>query len=220
MVRSLPRFVVAHRWRFAQLGVVTLAVLPAVLLIHAAMVNTLGANPVEALERRSGDWALRFLLLTLAMTPLRILTGKGFWLRFRRTFGLAAFGYVLMHFLVYFVIDRGLLWSEIVTDIIKRPYITLGFLCFVLLVPLALTSTQAMIRRLGARRWRALHRLVYIITAGGVLHYWWLVKADLREPLLYTVIFVALMLVRVTQLRLAMSRAFSRLWPIIGFHLR
>ena len=158
--------------------------------------QTLGPDPVAALEHRTGLWALRLLLITLAMTPLRRLTGWHKAIRFRRMLGLFAFFYASVHLLVYTVIDLGGFWSQLFEEIAKRPYITVGFGAWLLLLPLAVTSTQGMMRRLG-RRWQQLHRLVYVAALLGTLHFLWLVKADHREPALYVGAFVVLMLLRV-----------------------
>lgn len=152
-----------------------------------------GANPVETLTHHTGRWALRFLLMTLAITPLRRLSGWNGLQRYRRMLGLFAFFYALLHFGVYLVFDQFFDLRAIAEDVVKRPYITVGFAAFVLLIPLAVTSTNGMIRRLGGRRWRRLHRLVYAIGILGVLHYLWLVKADLEQPLIYAVILGALL---------------------------
>jgi sulfoxide reductase heme-binding subunit YedZ len=145
---------------------------------------SLGADPVKVMLHTCGQWTLNFLMITLCMTPLRDLTHSVFWLRFRRMFGLFAFFYVLLHFTVYLLLDQsgklGALWQ----DIVKRPYITIGMLGLLLLIPLAVTSTAKAQRRLG-RRWTELHRLIYVIAILGVWHYWWLVKKDIRPPLLY-----------------------------------
>jgi sulfoxide reductase heme-binding subunit YedZ len=147
---------------------------------------------VETLSHRTGDWSLRFLLLTLAVTPLRRLTGWNGLQRFRRMLGLFAFFHVCLHFGVYLIFDQFFDLSAIIADVAKRPYITVGFAAFVLLIPLAVTSTNRMIKRLG-RNWQRLHRLVYLIAILGVLHYLWLVKADLREPLMYAGILAVLL---------------------------
>jgi sulfoxide reductase heme-binding subunit YedZ len=152
----------------------------------------MGANPVETLSHRTGDWSLRFLLLTLAVTPLRRLTGWNGLQRFRRMLGLFAFFHVCLHFGVYLIFDQFFDLSAIIADVAKRPYITVGFAAFVLLIPLVVTSTNRMIKRLG-RNWQRLHRLVYLIAILGVLHYLWLVKADLREPLMYAGILAVLL---------------------------
>ena len=153
---------------------------------------SLGANPVEELIHRLGIWGLNFLLITLAVTPLRRLTGKGWLLRFRRMFGLFAFFYVLMHFLTYAGLDQRFDLPVIFEDIVERPFITVGFTAFLLLIPLALTSTNAMIRRLG-RRWQKLHRLVYVIAILGVVHFYWQVKLDTLEALVYAAILAVLL---------------------------
>lgn len=181
--------------RWAKPPVFVLCLLPLTLLVVRAVTNGLGANPVEAITHTTGDWTLRFLLITLTMTPLKRLVGRPWPIRFRRMFGLFAFFYASLHLLTYALIDREFDWSGIVEDVIKRPYITVGFTAFVLLVPLALTSTRAMVRRLG-RRWQTLHRAVYAIAILGVLHYIWLVKADIFEPLLYAAVLGVLLLAR------------------------
>ncbi len=180
---------------WTKVAVFLLCLAPAARLTWLTVGDRLGADPIESLLHGSGDWALRFLLLTLAMRPLRRLTGASFWLRYRRMLGLYAFFYAVAHFLIWLLLDQALLWSGIVGDIVKRPYITVGFSALVLLTPLAATSTKAMMRRLG-RRWKSLHRLVYVATGLAVLHYLWLVKADLREPLIYAALFLGLMLFR------------------------
>ena len=145
----------------------------------------LGANPAEFITRSTGDWTLRFLLITLAVTPLRKLSGWNWLLRLRRMLGLFAFFYGVMHVSSYAGFDQVFDFSEILSDIAKRPFITVGFAALVLMTPLAVTSTNAMVRRLGARRWQALHRLVYVIAPLGVLHFWWMVKSDITEPAIY-----------------------------------
>ncbi len=158
--------------------------------------GALGADPIADITHRTGDWALRFVLLALAVTPLRRVTGWTVLARFRRMIGLYAFFYATLHLLTYLALDLGGYWAQILEDIVKRPYITVGFLAWLGLVPLALTSTQGMIRRLG-RRWAQLHRIVYGIGVLGVLHYLWLVKADLREPLTYAGILAVLLVARI-----------------------
>lgn len=171
------------------------ALLPFAWLVWDALHDTLGTDPVAQLEHRSGDWALRLLLATLAMTPLRRITQRAEWLRYRRMLGLFAFFYACLHLTIYLVVDLGGYWSQLLTEIAKRPYMTVGFSAWLLLVPLALTSTRAMMRRLG-RRWQQLHRLVYVSAALACLHFLWLVKADRREPLLYLGILVGLLAFR------------------------
>ena len=151
----------------------------------------LGANPVEFLLHQLGLWGLRFVLITLVVTPLRDIIGKPWPLAFRRMLGLFAFFYVLSHFLTWLLLDRELYFSGrtalpgILEDIGKRPFITIGFAAFLMLIPMAITSTNGMIRRLGAQRWKKLHRLIYVIVLLGVWHFYWSVKADVSEPLLY-----------------------------------
>lgn len=173
------------------------ALIPFALLVRMVLTDQLGPNPVETLNRFTGDWTLRFLLITLAVTPLRQLTGWHYLIRFRRMLGLFAFFFVCLHFLSWVWVDKVFDWNEIVKDVIKRPFITVGFASFVLLIPLALTSTNAMVRRLGGARWRALHRLVYVIGIGGVVHFLWLVKSDIREPMIYAAILAFLLGYRV-----------------------
>ena len=152
----------------------------------------LGADPVAEIEHRLGIWALRFLMLTLAITPLRQLTQQPVLVRFRRMLGLYAFFYATLHLAAYLMLDLRGYWAQIFEEIAKRPYITVGFAAWLLLVPLAITSTQAAIRRLG-RNWARLHRLVYAVGVLAVLHFWWLVKSDVREPALYAAILAALL---------------------------
>jgi sulfoxide reductase heme-binding subunit YedZ len=169
-----------------------LALWPLALLVHGAFTDTLGADPVAALTHGTGDWALRLLLLSLAMTPLRRLLGQPWPIRFRRLVGLYAFFYACLHLSIYLVLDLGGYWTQIFEDIAKRPYITVGFSAWLLLLPLALTSTRGWIRRLG-RRWGQLHRLVYVAGGLAVLHFLWLVKSDLREPLVYAAVLALLL---------------------------
>jgi sulfoxide reductase heme-binding subunit YedZ len=155
--------------------------------------QNLGANPIEVITHATGDWTLRFLLITLSVTPLRKLTKQPWLIRFRRMFGLFAFFYVSLHFLTYIWLDKFFDLDEIFADVVKRKFITVGFAAFVLLIPLAITSTAGWIRRLGGKRWQALHRLIYVSAIAGVIHYLWLVKADRTKPLEYGfVLFVLL----------------------------
>jgi methionine sulfoxide reductase heme-binding subunit len=172
-----------------------LAALPLLLAAIDVFHNTLGADPVRALTLRTGWWALFFLLASLAMTPLRKLTGSTHWLRIRRMLGLWAFAFACVHLSIYLVLDLQGEWRQIFSDILKRPYITVGFSAWLLLIPLAMTSTQAMIRRLG-KRWRQLHKLVYVIAPLGVLHFIWLVKKDLTEPLIFAAVLAVLLALR------------------------
>jgi sulfoxide reductase heme-binding subunit YedZ len=173
-----------------------LLLLPAIVLAYGWVAGTLGANPIDETQDETGTWALTCLILSLAVTPVRRLTGWNGVIRFRRMFGLFAFFYAALHFLNYLVLDQFFAWDFIVADVAKRPYITVGFTAFLLLVPLALTSTAGWIRRLGGRRWRALHRLAYVAAIGGVVHYWWLVKADITGPLQFAAVLAVLFGVR------------------------
>jgi sulfoxide reductase heme-binding subunit YedZ len=183
----------------AKAAVFVLALAPLVELVAGAFYfpEWLGANPAEFINRATGRWTLRFLLITLAVTPLRMLTGWHWLLRFRRMLGLFAFFYAVTHLTSYAAFDRVFELDEILKDIAKRPFITVGFTALLLLIPLAVTSTYAMVRRLGARRWFALHRLVYLIAPLGVLHFWWMVKADVTQPAIYAAILAVLLGYRV-----------------------
>jgi sulfoxide reductase heme-binding subunit YedZ len=185
------------RRRLLKAPVFLAALVPAAWLAWAAWHDALGANPISEITNETGTWTLRLLVVTLAITPLRRVTGWNWLVRYRRMIGLFAFFYASLHFLTYLWLDQFFDVHEIVKDVWKRPFITMGFTAFVLLVPLALTSTQGWIRRLGGRRWQALHRLVYGAAAAGVIHYWWLVKADTRRPIRYAVIVGILLLARV-----------------------
>jgi len=173
--------------------VFALAILPAVLVVTDALEITgrLGANPVEEILDRFGNWGLRFILITLAVTPLRRLSGWPWLASFRRMLGLFAFFYVALHFTTWLVLDQGLSLQAIVEDLAERPFITIGFTALLLLTALAATSTNGMRRRLG-RRWQKLHNAVYAIGILGVWHYWWQVKQDFAEPLMYAVILAVL----------------------------
>jgi len=181
--------------RFIKPIIFILCLLPLFLLFRNFYLDELGANPFEVLTRNTGEWTLRFVLLTLAMTPLRRFTGSAWPLRLRRMLGLFAFFYVCVHLLTYLWLDHFFDWEEIIIDIVKRPYITFGMLAFTLLLPLALTSTKKMMKRLGYR-WKSLHKLIYVIAILGVLHFLLLVKADLREPIIYAFVLVTLFIVR------------------------
>jgi sulfoxide reductase heme-binding subunit YedZ len=188
-----------------QLTARTASVLKAIVFVAALMPATrlavavafypdwLGANPAEYITRSTGDWTLRFLLLTLAVTPLRKLLGWHWLAGFRRMLGLYAFFHALVHFSSFVSFDHVFELAEILKDIVKRPFITVGFLSLVLMTPLAITSTDKMVRRLGAKRWLALHRLVYVIAPLGVLHFWWMVKKDVTEPAIYGAILALLL---------------------------
>lgn len=165
-------------------------------MIWGFFTHQLGANPIEAVTRGSGLWGLRFLLITLCVTPLRWLTGVNQLIRFRRMLGLFAFFYATLHMLLYLGLDQFFDWSEIWKDIVKRPFITVGFINFVALLPLVVTSTNKMVKRLGGRRWKKLHKLSYVVAAAACLHFLMLVKADIREPVIYIFILTGLLGIR------------------------
>jgi len=167
--------------------------IPLARLLWLGFHDGLGANPIEFITRSTGTWTLTFLLITLGITPLRRLSGWQWLLRLRRMLGLFAFFYACLHFTTYIWLDQFFDLSGIYRDIFKRPFITLGFSSFLLLIPLALTSTQAMMRRLGGRNWQRLHRLVYLVAIGGVVHYWWLVKKDVTQPAIYAAVLALLL---------------------------
>ncbi|HSS96854.1 MAG TPA: protein-methionine-sulfoxide reductase heme-binding subunit MsrQ, partial [Terriglobales bacterium] len=157
----------------------------------------LGANPLEVITHSTGDWTMRFLLITLAITPLRKITKLNWLIRFRRMLGLFAFFYGTLHLFTYLWFDKDFVLADILADVGKRRFITVGFLGFVLMIPLAVTSTAWAIRKMGGKRWQALHRLIYFSAIAGVIHYIWLVKSDLTKPLQYGVILGVLLLYRV-----------------------
>ena len=174
-----------------------LCLIPAIQLIVRGLQGNLSANPVEFIEHRTGDWAIRFVLITLAVTPLRKIFEQPLLTRFRRMLGLFTYFYVCVHLSMYLIFDQSFDVMAIVADVIKRPYITVGMAGFLMMTPLAITSTAAMVRRLGPKRWQLLHRLIYFCALAGVVHYYWLVKSDVREPLMYGGILLVLMLYRV-----------------------
>ena len=199
--------------------------LPALHLILGALNATgalhlggvsLGADPVKVMLHTCGRWTLNFLMITLCMRPLKELTHSVFWLRFRRMFGLFAFFYVLLHLSVYLLLDQSGKLSALWQDIVKRPYITIGMLGLLLLIPLAVTSTAKAQRRLG-RRWTALHRLIYVIAILGVWHFWWQVKKDIREPLLYAGGLALLLGYRVWRQRQRQSQSLARRASVARF---
>ena len=218
--------------RIGKAAVFLAALGPVAWLVWAALTGNLSANPLSDITNETGIWALRFVCATLALTPLRRLTGWNWLIRFRRMAGLYAFFYGTLHFLTYVIVDRfagldfpnGILaWTTVVNlarsvgaDIYKRPFITVGFSAWLTMLPLAVTSTAGWIRRLGGRRWNLLHRLVYATGVIAVLHYWWLVKADVSRPVAYGVVVAALLGFRVSRAR--RSRANVRL-PAVGSKL-
>lgn len=189
------------KFAYIKSGIFIVCLFPLLFLIVGLLTNQLGANPIETLTRTSGDWALRFLLITLTMTPLRWLTNWSEWIRLRRMFGLYAFFYACLHMLLYLGLDQFFDISEIVRDIIKRPFITIGFFSFLCLLPLAVTSTNKMMKRLGGKRWKSLHRLTYLVAGASCLHFLMLVKADIREPVIYICVLAVLFAFRLMRNR-------------------
>ncbi len=183
--------------RRIQVLVFLACLLPLLRLLIDLLNDELGADPVEAITHSTGDWALNLLLITLTITPLRKLSGWHWLARLRRELGLFCFFYAALHVLAYLLFDQSFEWRGIVQDIGKRPFITAGFLAFVLLIPLALTSTDDMVRRLGGRRWLRLHRLAYLAAAAAVFHYLWLVKRDISQPAAYAVALCLLLGARI-----------------------
>jgi sulfoxide reductase heme-binding subunit YedZ len=169
------------------------ALAPFLTLVYGMVWGDLGANPVETITNTTGIWTLRLLAVTLAITPIRWLTRWNAIIQYRRMIGLFAFFYGTVHFCIYFVLDRSLMLDGLWEDIVLRPYITVGFTAFVLMISLAITSTRGWIRRLGGRRWNLLHKLVYVSAALGVVHYWWKVKLDVSDPMVYAAIVAVLL---------------------------
>jgi len=166
---------------------------PLAWLVWSAARSNLGANPIEAITHSTGDWTLRLLLVTLAITPVRKLTGLLWLIQFRRMFGLFAYFYACLHFLTYIWLDQGFNVHSMAKDVYKRPFITLGFTAFVLLAPLAVTSTRKMIQRLGGRRWQWLHRLIYLSAAAAIVHFTWAMKKDHHRPIEYGIVLALLL---------------------------
>jgi sulfoxide reductase heme-binding subunit YedZ len=188
------RRLLTSKWTKAALFFICLV--PFASLCWRALHADLGANPVEFVQHATGDWTLRFLVFTLSITPLRKLLNLPDLIRFRRMLGLFAFFYVCLHFLTYIGPDQSFDLGGMWKDVQKRRYVTVGFTAFVLLIPLALTSTAAWVRRLGGRRWQMLHRAIYVSAVCGVIHYYWLVKSDVRKPLFYAALVGILLLWR------------------------
>ena len=184
----------ANKW--TKVPIFLFCLVPLGVLVWRALTANLGANPVEFIQHATGDWTLRFLVFTLSITPLRKLLKLPDLIRFRRMLGLFAFFYACLHFLTYLGPDQSFDLSAIWRDVAKRPFITVGFTAFVLLIPLAITSTAGWIRRLGGRRWQMLHRAIYISAICGVIHYYWLVKSAVLRPLTYAAIVAVLLLWR------------------------
>jgi methionine sulfoxide reductase heme-binding subunit len=187
----------AGKW--SKLFVFLLSCVPLLALVWRGFHNNLTANPVEFLQHQTGDWTLRFLIFTLCITPFRKVLNLPELIRFRRMLGLFAFFYVCLHFLTYLGPDQSFNFAGMLKDVVKRPFITVGFAAFVLLIPLAITSTAGWVRRLSGKRWQALHRGIYLCAILGVIHYYWLVKSDVREPLFYGFLVGILLLWRFTE---------------------
>ncbi|MCU0649889.1 MAG: sulfoxide reductase heme-binding subunit YedZ [Gemmatimonadaceae bacterium] len=177
--------------------VFALALLPTVWMVAQALLDRLGADPIKKAQLLTGEWAIRMLALALAVTPVRLLTGWGWLQLYRRPLGLFAAWYAALHVTVFFALDLALAFDEFASEIVKRPYLTLGMLAFSLLLVLAATSTKGWVRRLGARRWQAVHRLVYVAAAAALVHFFWSQKKDITDPLIWSVVFAALAAVRV-----------------------
>jgi sulfoxide reductase heme-binding subunit YedZ len=207
------------RRRWTKAIVFLLALVPLGWLGWRAWNSDLTANPIEHITHFTGDWTIRLIVVTLAVTPLRKLLGLPDLIRFRRMIGLFAFSYACLHFATYFWLDKFFDMHEILADVAKRPYITAGFTAFVLMIPLAVTSTTGWIRRLGGKRWQMLHRLIYISAIAGVVHYYWLVKSDIRLPALYGALVGILLIYRIAvwlRSRLARSQPHKRTAPAVS----
>lgn len=192
--------------RILSLGVFSAALVPLVRIVVQVLTGGLGTNPIEELLHRTGWWALAFLMLTLSVTPARQLTGWGALIKLRRMLGLYAFFYASLHFAIYVGVDQFFALEYILADVTDRPYITVGFAALLILIPLAVTSTKGWIRRLGGKRWNRIHKLVYLAAALGVLHFLWLVKADIREPAIFGWILITLLGYRLVAERLRRLR--------------
>ena len=171
--------------KFFKVLVFVACLVPLGIILWRAYNHDLTANPIEFITHATGDWTIRFVVITLAITPVRKILRLPQLIRFRRMIGLYAFFYGFLHFSIWIGIDKFFDWSEMMKDVAKRPFITVGFTGFVLMIPLAITSTAGWIRRLGGRRWQLLHRLIYVTAIAGVIHYYWLVKSDVHKPLEY-----------------------------------
>ena len=202
------------RVRWAKLVVGILCLVPLSLLAEGVLRGTLSANPIEDITHETGTWTLRLIMITLAVTPLRELTGLNALVRFRRMLGLFAFFYGSLHLMTYLWLDQFFDVESILADIPKRPFITIGFASFVMMVPLALTSADRIARWMGGKRWKMLHRMVYATAVGGVIHYLWLVKADIRRPLLYGAILAILLTYRIVKVLLRRRSAPSQAAPV------
>ena len=170
----------------------------------------LGSNPIKEAEHFTGRWVLRFLMFTLAVTPIRQTFGWNWLQKYRRMLGLFAFAYAALHLSIYFILDLELAWGDLAEDIVKRPYITIGMAAFTLLVPLAITSTAKMVKRLGGKRWAALHRAIYVVVVLGIIHFWMAVKRDVTDPVIFGLIFAMLLGYRVVKWRRKRAAASAR----------
>jgi len=192
----MPKF---NRWWIFKPAVFVVCLVPMAWLVWDIFAGNLSANPIEDIRNRTGIWTLRFLMITLSVTPLRRIIGWSSLIRFRRMLGLFAFFYAFVHFITYIWLDQAFAWDEIVKDMIsKRPFILSGVASFVLLIPLAITSTKKWIGRLGGKRWQMIHRLIYLSAGLGVLHYYWRVKLDIARPLAYGAVLAVLLGLRLT----------------------
>jgi sulfoxide reductase heme-binding subunit YedZ len=191
----LPTSLIPRQIIWGKSALWLLCLMPLGRLIFLGLNDRLGANPIEFITHSTGTWTLVGLLLTLSVTPLRKLSGLTWLLRFRRLLGLFAFFYACLHFITYIWLDQFFDPASIAKDVVKRPFITVGFSAFVLLLPLAATSNQRMMKKLG-RNWQRLHRLIYLIASLGVVHYWWLVKKDITQPLIYACVLAILLAMR------------------------
>ena len=180
---SVLNSILTSKW--TKVVVFAACLVPLAILVWRGVQGDLTADPIAFITHRTGDWTLRFLVITLAITPLRKLLHLPQLIRFRRMMGLFAFFYVCLHFTTWIWLDKNFIWPELWKDVLKRPFITVGFTGLLLLIPLAITSTAGWIRRLGGKRWQRLHRLVYFTAVCGVVHYYWLVKSDIRLPVFY-----------------------------------
>jgi len=203
--------VFASKW--TKVFVFLICLMPVGFMIYRTFTGNLTANPVEYFQHTTGDWTLRFLVFTLCVTPLRKLIKVPELIRFRRMLGLFAFTYACLHFLTYLGPDQSFNFAGMLKDVAKRPFVTVGFTAFVLLIPLALTSSAAWIRRLGGHRWQMLHRLIYVAAVCGVIHYYWLVKSAVLRPLMYAGIVALLLLWRFVDWMIRRGRAVRSVAP-------
>ena len=198
------------RSRWLKPAVFLACLTPLALLLANGIRGNLGANPIEYITRATGDWTMRFLLITLSITPLRRILAQPDLIRFRRMLGLFSFFYGVLHLITWIWLDKFFDLHEMWADVVKRRFITMGMLGFLLMLPLALTSTAGSIRRMGGKNWQRLHRAIYVSAVAGVIHYYWLVKSDIRMPLLYAVILGVLLALRPVSARISSGTAVRR----------